>query len=78
MTDAETQEKMVKRLIQKIQKNKSRIIDYEAHFLIGAEIVLVTYGSSVRPALKAMRSLREEGVKVGLLKLNTIWPFSLD
>ena len=78
MTDAETQEKLVKRLIQKIQKNKKRIIDYETHFLNGAEIILVTYGSSVRPALKAMRSLREAGIKVGLLKLNTIWPFAED
>jgi 2-oxoglutarate ferredoxin oxidoreductase subunit alpha len=78
MTDAETQEKMVKRLIQKIQKNKKRIIDYETHFLKGAEIVVVTYGSSVRPALKAVRSLRENGVKAGLLKLNTVWPFAED
>lgn len=78
VTDAETQEKMVKRLIQKIQKNKKRILDYESHFLGGAEIVLVTYGSSVRPALKAMRTLREAGVKIGLLKLNTIWPFAED
>jgi 2-oxoglutarate ferredoxin oxidoreductase subunit alpha len=78
MTDAETQEKMVKRLIQKIQKNKNRIIDYEDYFLDGAEILLVTYGSSVRPSLKAMRGLRQDGVKVGLLKLNTIWPFAED
>ncbi|MGD8227525.1 MAG: 2-oxoacid:acceptor oxidoreductase subunit alpha [Desulfobacteraceae bacterium] len=78
MTYAENQEKMVTRLIQKIQKNRDQIIDYETQFLDEARIVLVTYGSSVRPTLRAMRSLREDGVKVGLLKLNTIWPFAED
>lgn len=78
MTDAENQEKMVTRLIQKIQKNRDQIIDYETQFLDGAKIVLVTYGSSVRPTLRAVRTLRERGVKVGLLKLNTIWPFAED
>ncbi len=78
MTDAETQEKLVTRLVQKIRKNRDQIIDYETSFMDEAKIVLVTYGSSVRPALRALRMLREDGVKVGLLKLNTIWPFAED
>ena len=78
ITDAETQEIMVTRLIQKIRKNRNKIIDYEDWFLDGAEIVIVAYGSSVRPALRAMRNLRADGVRVGLLKLNTIWPFAED
>ena len=50
----------------------------EDHFLDGAEIVIVSYGSSVRPALRAMRNLREGGTRVGLVKLNTVWPFAED
>jgi len=73
--DAETQKVLITRLINKIRKNRDKIIDYEDYFLNGAKVIIVTYGSSVRPALKAMRGLREQGVKVGLLKLNTIWPF---
>ena len=76
--DAETQEILVTRLINKIRKNRNKIIDYKGYFLNEAKIIIVTYGSSVRPALKAMRSLRKDGVKVGLLKLNTIWPFAED
>jgi 2-oxoglutarate ferredoxin oxidoreductase subunit alpha len=76
--DAKTQETMMTRLIQKVRKNKDQILDYEDHFLDGAEIVIVTYGSSVRPALRAMRGLREDGINVGLLKLNTVWPFAED
>jgi len=78
MTDPETQGKMVRRLINKIQKNKKKIIVYEKFFLNRADIVIVTYGSSVRPALRAMHNLRREGLPVGLLKLNTIWPFPED
>ena len=76
--DAKTQETMMTRLIQKVRKNKDQILDYEDYFLDGAEIVIVAYGSSVRPALRAMRSLREDGINVGLLKLNTVWPFAED
>ena len=76
--DAETQEILITRLINKIRKNRDKIIDYKGYFLNGAKIIIVTYGSSFRPALKAMRSLRDGGVKVGLLKLNTIWPFAED
>jgi 2-oxoglutarate ferredoxin oxidoreductase subunit alpha len=78
MTDPETQEKMVGRLIKKIQKNKKKIIVYEKFFLNRADVVIVTYGSSVRPALRAMHNLRRKGLPVGLLKLNTIWPFPED
>ncbi len=78
MPDTETQEILITRLINKIRKNRNKIIDYKDYFLTGAKIIIVTYGSSVRPALKAMRSLRDEGAKVGLLKLNTIWPFAED
>ena len=76
--DAKTQETMMTRLIQKVRKNKDQILDYEDYFLDGAEIVIVAYGSSVRPALRAMRGLREDGINVGLLKLNTVWPFAED
>jgi 2-oxoglutarate ferredoxin oxidoreductase subunit alpha len=76
--DAKTQDTMMTHLIQKIRKNRNRILDYEGYFLDKADIVIVTYGSSVRPALRAMRVLREDGIPVGLLKLNTVWPFAED
>lgn len=75
-TDAETQDRLVSRLIQKIRRNRDLIIDYEESYLEGAAVVVLTYGSSYRPALKAVRSLRGEGLPVGLLKLNTVWPFA--
>ena len=76
MTDAVNQKKLVTRLIKKIRKHADQIIDYETFFTDDSRIILVTYGSSFRPAMRAMRVLRGDGAKVGLLKLNTVWPFA--
>lgn len=73
--DEETQERLITRLIRKIEQNKSEIIEYEAHHLEDAEIVLVAYGSTARSALRAMKLARERGIKAGLLRLITVWPF---
>nr|WP_279285700.1 transketolase C-terminal domain-containing protein [Colidextribacter sp. OB.20] len=39
-----------------------------------AEVVFLTYGCSTRSAMSAMEQLRREGVKAGLLQLQTVWP----
>ncbi len=75
MTEADCQRKMVERLVQKIRTHIDEILDWEGYFLDRAKVLLVAYGSPVRPALRAMRSLRERGLEVGLLKLKTVWPF---
>lgn len=74
-TTAEVHQRMLLRLVQKIQKHRHEIIEYEEHFLQDAEIVLVAYGSTARSARKAMREARERGIRVGLLRLITCWPF---
>ena len=40
-----------------------------------AEIVLVAYGTTSRIARSAMRKCREQGVRVGLIRPITLWPF---
>ena len=40
-----------------------------------AEITIVAYGCVARSAKRAMVEAREKGMKVGLLKLVTLWPF---
>lgn len=73
--DPETQERMLSRLLQKIQSNKHDIIEYEEHYLEDAQIIIVTYGSTARSAMLAMREARAQGIKVGMLRLITCWPF---
>jgi 2-oxoglutarate ferredoxin oxidoreductase subunit alpha len=75
MVDAVTQQRMVTRLAEKIRRNRDRIIDVEERGLDGADVVVVTYGISARTAHWPMRLAREEGIKVGMLRLVTLWPF---
>ncbi|MDD4266574.1 MAG: transketolase C-terminal domain-containing protein, partial [Aminobacterium colombiense] len=41
---------------------------------IYADVALIAYGSEVRPCLDAMDLAREKGMKVGVLKLDAVWP----
>lgn len=73
--NTETQEKMMARLMNKIRHNTDKLTRVEEYKLEDADIVLVSYGISFRIALKAMEIAREKGVKVGILRLITVWPF---
>lgn len=73
--DTEAQEQMVNRLISKIRNNLEKIISYDSYYMDDAEIVVVAYGISARPARQAAFEARERGLKVGFIKLNTVWPF---
>ena len=73
--DAHTQAQMVNRLIQKIQSNRDTIIRTENIYLDDAEVVVVAYGISARSAKQAVREARAAGVRAGLIKLETVWPF---
>ncbi|WP_461864044.1 2-oxoacid:acceptor oxidoreductase subunit alpha [Thermococcus sp.] len=76
--DAEVHERLIRRIIDKLEKNKEDIVTYETFDLEDAEIAIISYGIVARSAIRAVRLLRREGIKAGLLKLNTIWPFDFD
>ena len=66
---------LVTRLNDKIVKNADKIIDVERFMLDDAKIGVISYGTPSRSAKKAIRNAREEGIKVGMLRLKTVWPF---
>jgi 2-oxoglutarate ferredoxin oxidoreductase subunit alpha len=74
-SSSEAQQKLVKRLCDKIGKNADKIIKVEEVLLEDAEIGVVAYGIVARAALSAVRKAREEGIKAGLLRPITLWPF---
>jgi 2-oxoglutarate ferredoxin oxidoreductase subunit alpha len=74
----ETQQWLVERLIRKIQNNRDDIIELHEDQVEGAQVVVVSYGISARTAARPVRLAREMGLKVGLLKLVTVWPFAED
>jgi 2-oxoglutarate ferredoxin oxidoreductase subunit alpha len=73
--DPEVHWKLVKRLCDKIRLNSEKIIKVDERFMEDAEIVVVAYGAPARSSLRAVRIARERGLKVGLCRLVTLWPF---
>jgi len=71
----EAQERLIRRLCDKITLNKKEIIEVEESFLEDASIAVIAYGSPARSALRATRNARQEKIKAGLLRLITVWPF---
>jgi 2-oxoglutarate ferredoxin oxidoreductase subunit alpha len=71
----EVQEQLVKRICDKIRLNADKIIKYEMIEGDDAEILVVAFGITSRAAMGAIKLARKEGIKAGLLRLITIWPF---
>jgi 2-oxoglutarate ferredoxin oxidoreductase subunit alpha len=73
--NAQTQEWNVGRLIDKIRAHRDEIIQVEEQDLDDAEVVVVSYGISARTSLWPIELARREGIRVGYLRLITVWPF---
>lgn len=71
----ETQQEMMDRLLSKIRNNVDDIIMTEDYLLEDAEVVIVSYGVSSRTSYTAVEEARNMGIKAGLLRLITVWPF---
>jgi len=66
---------LMERIFKKIEVNKHLFPEPEYHFVDDAEIVIVATGIVARSALEAVIEAREKGIKVGLMRLITVWPF---
>lgn len=71
----DAQKEMMDRLVGKIRNNLDAIIQTEGYLLEDAEYVIVSYGISARTSFAAVDEARRQGIKAGLLRLITIWPF---
>jgi len=72
---AEAQERLVQRLVRKIRDHAEEIVRTEELYLDDAEVVVVSFGCSARTAMEVVEKARRNGVKAGLLRLITLWPF---
>jgi 2-oxoglutarate ferredoxin oxidoreductase subunit alpha len=75
-SSSEAQSKLVRRLCEKVNRNVDKIIKVEEAMLEDANVAVVAYGIVARGALSAVRKARASGVKAGLLRLITLWPFA--
>ena len=69
-------EQLIHRLHEKINRVGDEIIHTEESFMEDAEYAVVSYGGTARTAYEAVRTARAEGIRVGFLRLKTIWPFA--
>lgn len=69
-------EESIRRLHQKIEIARDEITHVEEYFMEDAEYAVVSFGGAARTAYEAVKNAREKGVKVGLVRLMTIWPFA--
>jgi 2-oxoglutarate/2-oxoacid ferredoxin oxidoreductase subunit alpha len=63
------------KLFRKYQRIQATEVRYETFLLDDAELAIVAYGTSARIAKGAIKRLRQEGLKVGLIRPITVWPF---
>ncbi len=73
---AQAQDKMARRLVDKIRLNAKDIIILKETYIEDADIIVCAYGITARIAQLAVKTAREEGIKAGLLQMVTIWPFA--
>jgi 2-oxoglutarate ferredoxin oxidoreductase subunit alpha len=72
---SEVADALLRRLARKIEKAAPLLEDHFEESLEDAEIVVISFGSSAMSALSAVRRARREGIKAGMLRLKTVWPF---
>ena len=65
----------VKRLLKKIDDNLDDILSWEEKDLDDADVCVVCFGGTARSVYSAVETLRAEGVKVGVFRPITVWPF---
>lgn len=70
----EVHRRLVERLNRKVLDHADEVAEVESHFLDDARAAVVAYGFTARSALAAVKKLRRDGKKIGLLRLKTIWP----
>ena len=63
------------RQVRKVEANADDIIKFEEYLLDDAEIVVVAFGCTSRSARFAVNEARKEGIKAGMFRLITYWPF---
>lgn len=65
----------IRRLFRKVSQNFADLQIGEHYHIDDAEVAIIAYGCVARSARRAVADCRDKGIKAGMLKLNTIWPF---
>jgi 2-oxoglutarate ferredoxin oxidoreductase subunit alpha len=68
-------DKLTRRLSNKVEMHREDILSWEEENTEDAEIIILSYGCVARSAKSAMKILRSKGIRVGIFRPISIWPF---
>lgn len=74
-SDPKAHQKLITRLCDKILNNREKIVSTHERLCDDADTIIISYGAPVRSVFTAVELAREEGLKVGSIKIDTPWPF---
>jgi len=74
-TDDEIYRALVSRLVRKVTVNKRKLVSSRSYYADDAEILFVAIGSMSRNLLALVRDLRARGIKAGMFRPISLWPF---
>jgi 2-oxoglutarate ferredoxin oxidoreductase subunit alpha len=69
---------LLRHLVDKIENRANTMARYKEYYLEDAEHLLISYGSAARSARHVVENRRLRGERIGLLELQTLWPFPAD
>lgn len=73
--DAASMEVINHRLQQKYKQIEDNEVRYQSYYTDDAEYIIVAFGSIARICLKSIEEARNKGIKIGLIRPITLWPF---
>ena len=66
----------IRRMHEKLSRAEDEIIEVQTEFIDDAEFAVVAFGGTARTAYEAVLNCRKKGLKVGFIRLVTVWPFA--
>jgi len=72
--DPEIVARNIERMMRKVRRFEEQLEKMELYEMDDAETVVISFGSTARSALRAIKMARKLGIKAGLIKLLTLWP----
>ena len=77
-TDPEIHRKLAEGIVGKIQKDAQILSDVEQYRIDDCQVGVVSYGCTSRAVYTAIQAAEESGMRVGHVRLRTIWPFPVE
>lgn len=71
----EITDRLIRRLVGKVEAYKDEIVHWEETFMEDAEVAVLAYGCSARSAMRALKLARAQGLRAGMVRPTTLWPF---